>query len=222
MNQVITQQPERPASSFRRRPITVPKPTSGASKALREEYESFRARADALEEHRRNIAKHRADFEKELDDFLDGNPEVSEISGVPAFGPAINFEAREIRDLECGNLQEELKLRVDLEKYLERWTTQVRKSRKDAEKKLVKAEASVYSGLLELGYLDPTEHKLSPFRIIPGMIHAHPARGKALGEVKTLQGLVTAKPIPENRKQIEELRREIKAEVSRLAGRPKS
>jgi hypothetical protein len=137
---------------------------------------------------------------------------------------SIAWEATEVRDIAIGLLRKELGIRVDLVGYLKRWQVEGRKAIVALRAKLEETRVGVRAYLIKGhskygGFHDPEMHKLSGSRVLPGYVLSHPAVVAATVELKGVIGTLNGtKPVSENAREIEELRRLIRSEAARLAG----
>ncbi len=206
----------RPTEAETRPAVLVPPPIDGASKELRDEYRRLQARSDALEMDKANAAQHRAAESNDKPKPV-GKAVAEETGGVDLSEDGqIIHEAGQIRGLAVELLRTELRLRVDLADYLERWRAECRRVGDDLEAKLEQTRAGIQAELVKLGYVDPEADKLSPFRVTPRMIEAHPAVASARSDWQAAGKLSRDEYFVVNRRKVESLRRLIEREAERL------
>ena len=169
--------------------------------------------------HRGLAAQHRADFARELEDLTEVVVTNDERNITVAQDRSIAFEGLTVRNIAIALFRKELSIRGELTDYLGRWLIEARKDIDKLRAQHVKVQADILAGLIEFGYDDPAEKKLSPSRVLPGYLFAHPEVWAAKREFDAARGLTNGtKWIPENAREIENLRRLIRSEAARLAG----
>ena len=186
----------RTSPAEQRRPVTVPPPHAGSAKSLKKQHASLQARAADLESARQAAARRRAEFGVSLDTI--GDDATLDLAG----------SASEIRGDLVRLLRQELSLRSDLAGYLADWHESGRERVAVLREELEAARDDVLKRLIQAGYDDPSKHKLSLGRVMPGYVNLHPKTVAATVALRTQQGILTTGPtVASNAIELAEVRR---------------
>lgn len=148
---------------------------------LRKQYTHLQARSAALEADKVNAASPRADFAEDEAADCEAKPigkAVAEETGGNLFQHGqIARGIQQVRDNVIGLLRTELRLRIDVAQYLERWWAKVGKAVTGARARLDNIRADIQAELVKQGYVDPANDngRTPGIRITHKMIESHPA-----------------------------------------------
>lgn len=199
--------------------ISKSTPPAGSPQELIDQHAEFQERYRKLSENRANVAKQKREFETALDDpgYLDRvhDADPENLSGL------IGLDAERLRESELRLLQEELALRVAMERFLSRQTAESRRAARDAVKARQDFERKLIDMLVATGdYDDPEKGRHSPFAVAPMFFHRNRTWRRLTEAENTTRQEANEKLGSLNRDAIVRLRATIRESGRKLAGLP--